>query len=94
METATFFLLYPAVFIAGAILTQLIGNADRPMHEGFLAWIFLPIGLLACLSALGTEGLHGVKAAAHDFFETLLNFKLTSPKPKNSNAHRMKGDLV
>ena len=88
METSTFFMLYPAVFIAGALITQVIGNADRPMHEGFLAWIFLPIGIIACLSALSSEGMQGLKTYWREFLQTLFNHRFHQVKVFLSFLHQ------
>jgi hypothetical protein len=94
MTTAMFFIVYPAVFIAGAILTQLAGNAHRPFHEGILAWLFLPVGMLACISAWLSEGLRGLKETSIEFSETLLNFHFHRIEEKHEDAHRVKGDLA
>lgn len=94
MSISTFFILYPAVFFAGAILTQLAGNAHRPFHEGVLAWLFLPVGILACLSSIATEGIKGFKLYLHEFIETLLNFHYGTATPELKDAHRINGDLA
>ena len=94
MTTALFLMLYPAFFMAGAILTQLMGNSNRPFHEDILAWLFFPIGLLACLSSLATEGVTGLKFYLHEFGETLLNYHTKTDKIKPEDAHRMNEDLA
>lgn len=94
MTTAMFFLIYPAVFITGAILTQFGGNAHRPFHEGVLAWLFLPLGIIACISGLASEGMKGLKHDLHEFGETLLNYRFKTSEKKTQDAHRMKGDFA
>jgi hypothetical protein len=97
MTIAMFFVVYPVIFIAGAILTQLLGKAHRPFHEGLLAWLFFPIGLLACLNALTMEGVQGLKLYWHEFLETLLNFKYgpaSFDAEQKKDAHQINGDFA
>lgn len=94
METSTILLLCPVAFVMAALLTQLIGHAGRPFHEGLLAWLFLPIGLIACLSALSSEGVSGMKNYLHEFFETLLNHKFQAVKHRKDDTHRVREDFA
>lgn len=95
MNTATIILLYAGIFLAGAIVTQLTGNGHRPFHEGVLAWLFLPLGMVTCFISMLSEGPAGFKQSLHEFGETLFN---TEPKSADAKAakkgHRISEDLA
>lgn len=81
------FLVYLASCVTGAVLTQLVGNAGRPFHEGMLAWLFLPLGIIACLSAMVSEGIKGVKTYLREFYGTLLNHRPANKQGADGIIH-------
>lgn len=80
MNAVSFISGYAGVAVMGTLLTQMAGKRKRPLLEGFLAWLFIPLGMIACVAAVFSDGVKGIKIQTLNFCETLLNLTLTEKK--------------
>jgi hypothetical protein len=73
MNVLNWFSVYVCCAVVCATITQVAGKGHRPLLEGFLAWLFLPLGVFACISSVLSDGPGGVKMYMREFYLTLLN---------------------
>jgi hypothetical protein len=73
MNPITVIVTWTLSSLLATAISHFSGNAHRAFTDGMLAWLFMPLGFLSCLFALGSEGFHGVKTALHEYSNTLFN---------------------
>ncbi|MBL7812080.1 MAG: hypothetical protein JNL57_07635 [Bacteroidetes bacterium] len=61
------------ISLIAVLVSQFSGNSHRSFTDGLLAWLFMPIGLISCLTAWPSEGWLGIRNAFIEYTNTLFN---------------------